>query len=180
MRKRVRKISDRSLKFSNRFVIVLLAGFFSLILYSFYMENLFEKNYRPVTTTDKELKFPVSQLQAGTAEFFNVSDADAAIRFLVLKDPMGHVYAAFDTCRECRKSVLGYRQSRKYLVCAHCGLELKIEDAFHDGARKCKPIPLTSTVRNAQVIVQVQDLLNGSEFFPTVDSVIQPNQSPGL
>lgn len=180
MRRRIRKTSDWRLRLSRRLVLVLLAGFLTFFAYSFFMENLFEKNYRPVTTTNKDLKFPISQLKTGRTEFFNVSDTAAAIRFLMLKDSTGHVHTAFDTCRECRESVLGYRQSRKYLVCAYCGLELKVEDVFHDGTRKCRPIPFNSTIRNAQVIIDVQDLLKGSEFFPSVDSVIQPNRSPGL
>jgi uncharacterized membrane protein len=86
------------------------------------------------------------------------------IEFFVLKSQDGVVRAAFNACDVCYESKKGYVQEGDYMVCNNCGRRFPADqiNVVHGG---CNPSPLTRTVEGQTLVIQVQDILQGQQYF---------------
>jgi hypothetical protein len=113
----------------------------------------------------KEIKHPLRLFEDGKARHFQFDTEDGlTIRYFVLKSSDGVVRAAFDACDVCWKSGKGYTQAGDYMVCRNCGkrfASIKINEVKGG----CNPAPLRRTVNGDNLVIQVSDILTGSQYF---------------
>jgi len=87
-----------------------------------------------------------------------------AIEFFVLKSKDGVVRAAFNACDVCFQSRKGYTQDGDYVVCGNCGQRFPA-DEINDVHGGCNPSPLTRVVEGDTLVIQVEDIARGLDYF---------------
>jgi DNA-binding NarL/FixJ family response regulator len=87
-----------------------------------------------------------------------------SIEFFVLESKDGVVRAAFNACDVCFDSKKGYTQDGDYMVCNNCGRRFAADqiNVVHGG---CNPSPLGRTVQGDSLIIQVEDIVAGQNYF---------------
>jgi hypothetical protein len=86
------------------------------------------------------------------------------IEFFVLKSRDGVVRAAFNACDVCFAAKEGYYQDGDHMVCANCGSRFPA-DQINVVRGGCNPSPLDRTVEGDTLVIQVQDILQGLDYF---------------
>jgi len=86
------------------------------------------------------------------------------IEFFVLKSKDGIVRAAFNACDVCFDSKKGYTQDGDYMVCNNCGRRFPADqiNVVHGG---CNPSPLTRVVEGDSLVIEVEEIVNGLDYF---------------
>jgi len=117
-----------------------------------------------IASTDK-VTFPVKDFQDGKARYYQLKTEDGkAVKFFILKSADGVIRAAFDACDVCWRAGLGYYQDGDSMVCRNCGqrfASVKVNE-LRGG---CNPAPLSRETAGGQVVIQVQDILDGKPYF---------------
>lgn len=110
-------------------------------------------------------KFAEQDFADGKAKYFVYEyEPDQKIRFFIVKSDDGVIRAAFDACDVCYKGKKGYIQNGSDMVCAKCGLKFRT-DKINEVKGGCNPGPLKRTLKDGYVIIDKQDLLNGTGYF---------------
>jgi len=113
----------------------------------------------------KELKHPVSLFEDGKARHFQVDTGDGiSVRYFVIKSSDGILRAAFDACDVCWRSGKGYSQEGDYMVCRNCGkrfASIKVNEVKGG----CNPAPLKRQVVGENLVIQINDVLEGRQYF---------------
>lgn len=117
-----------------------------------------------VASTDK-VTLPVENFQDGRARYYQLKTEDGkAIKFFVLKSSDGVIRAAFDACDVCWKAGQGYYQDGDFMLCRNCGqrfASVKVNEVKGG----CNPAPLKRQIEKGQVVVKVEDILEGRQYF---------------
>ena len=111
-----------------------------------------------------EVTFPASLFEDGKARHFEHVSGDLSIKYFILKSSDGIIRAAFDACDVCWPAGKGYYQEGDYMVCRNCGrrfASVKVNEVKGG----CNPAPLNRRVENGKVIIEVKDILDGSQYF---------------
>jgi uncharacterized membrane protein len=114
--------------------------------------------------TVSQVAFPASLFEDGKARHFEHVSGNLTIKYFILKSSDGIVRAAFDACDVCWKAGKGYYQEGDNMVCRNCGrrfASVKVNEV--QGG--CNPAPLNRKVENGKVIIEVQDILDGIQYF---------------
>lgn len=115
--------------------------------------------YELVKDVNGEVKFPVSSFD-DTVKYFEYK----GIRFFILKSNDGTIRAAFDACDVCYRSRRGYNQVEDFMQCNNCGQAFP-EDKINVVLGGCNPSPLEREIIGDNLVIKVEDILNGQRFF---------------
>ncbi|MGD8257762.1 MAG: DUF2318 domain-containing protein [Desulfobacterales bacterium] len=118
----------------------------------------------PLSSTRTAVTFPASLFEDGKARHFEHVDGKFTIRYFVLKSSDGVIRAAFDACDVCWPANKGYYQEGDYMVCRNCGRKFA-SVLVNEVKGGCNPAPLKRTVDNGKLVIQVQDIQEGRQFF---------------
>jgi uncharacterized membrane protein len=115
--------------------------------------------------TATEVSFPVQGFADGQARYFKYPTGNGiTVSFFVLKSSDGIIRAAYDACDVCWREGKGYYQEGDFMVCRNCGQRFaSVKVNVIKGG--CNPAPLDRTVVGDKLIIQVADILKGSQYF---------------
>jgi len=117
------------------------------------------------TVQVKEIVYPASKFDDGKARFYEFKTKDAAkIKYFIIKSSDGVIRAAFDSCDVCWREGKGYSQKDDFMVCNNCGKRFK-STKINEVSGGCNPTPLTRKTENGKVIITIENLLEGKQFF---------------
>ncbi|MGD9300796.1 MAG: DUF2318 domain-containing protein [Desulfobacterales bacterium] len=118
----------------------------------------------PSKAASTSVAFPLSLFEDGKARHFEHRDGDFTIRYFILKSSDGVLRAAFDACDVCWPAGKGYYQEGDYMVCRNCGRRFA-SIRVNEVKGGCNPAPLNRSVQNGKLVIQVQDILEGKQYF---------------
>ena len=118
----------------------------------------------PSTAASTSVSFPLSLFEDGKARHFEHTDGEFKIRYFILKSSDGVLRAAFDACDVCWPAGKGYYQEGDNMVCRNCGRRFA-SVRVNEVKGGCNPAPLNRSVQNGKLVIQVQDILEGKQYF---------------
>ena len=118
----------------------------------------------PAATNSTFVSFPVSMFDDGKARHFEHVDGNMTIRYFILKSSDGVIRAAFDACDVCWPAGKGYYQEGDNMVCRNCGRRFA-SVLVNEVQGGCNPAPLTRTLENDKLIIQIKDIQQGRQYF---------------
>ncbi len=120
--------------------------------------------YPLVVAEDGALQFSLSTFDDYAAHHYTYMHEGRPIEFFVLKSKDGVVRAAFNACDVCYLSKKGYTQDGDEVVCNNCGRRFPADqiNVVHGG---CNPSPLDRSVEGDSLIIKVEDVVRGQEYF---------------
>ena len=116
---------------------------------------------RPDTT---KVTFPAAVFEDGKARHYTYPAGDKRVRYFVLKSSDGVIRAAFDACDVCWPAGKGYYQDGDAMVCRNCGRRFA-SHLINEVKGGCNPAPLKRTVQDGQLVIRVEDILQGQAYF---------------
>jgi uncharacterized membrane protein len=140
-------------------LILIPVGIFFLITGSIYLFNHWTKP--KAVAYGKEIAQPTRLFKDGKARHFQLDTREGiSIKYFVIQSSDGVIRTAFDACDVCWPSGKGYYQAGDYMVCRNCGkhfASIKVNE-IKGG---CNPAPLNRKVVGENIVIQVQDILEG-------------------
>jgi len=122
-------------------------------------------NATPSASTATHVSYPVSQFSDGRARHFEYKTSDGiTVKYFILKSSDGVIRAAFDACDVCWPAGKGYYQDGDHMVCVNCGRRFA-SIRVNEVKGGCNPAPLRRSVKGDQLILQVNDILEGRRYF---------------
>ncbi len=111
-----------------------------------------------------KVRYPASLFDDGKARHYAYQANDITIKYFVLKSSDGIIRAAFDACDVCWPAGKGYYQDGDYMVCRNCGRRFasNLVNVVQGG---CNPAPLNRAIENNQLVLYVDDILKGRQYF---------------
>jgi uncharacterized membrane protein len=119
----------------------------------------------PVTSSAREVVFPVSDFADGQARYYQYTDGSGpTVRYYVVKASDGVLRTAYDACDACWPEGKGYKQAGEAMICQNCqrSFEILRIGEVHGG---CNPAPLTSRVQDGKLVIETKDILAGRRYF---------------
>jgi uncharacterized membrane protein len=113
---------------------------------------------------DGAYRLPTALFEDGIARTYSHQAEGKAIQFFVLKSRDGVIRAAFNACDVCYLDKQGYRQEGDEMVCNACGQRFPSE-LINEVRGGCNPSPLERTIEGDEVVIRVEDILAGSNYF---------------
>ncbi len=111
-----------------------------------------------------QVSYPVDLFADGQARFFEYKGSDVTIKYFILKSSDGIIRAAFDACDVCWPAGKGYYQDGDHMVCRNCGRRFA-SVLVNEVKGGCNPAPLTRAIENDSLVINVNDILNGKQYF---------------
>jgi uncharacterized membrane protein len=115
-------------------------------------------------TNTSQVSLPASLFEDGKARHFQHVAGEFNIKYFVLKSSDGIIRAAFDACDVCWPAGKGYFQEGDYMVCRNCGRKFA-SVLVNEVKGGCNPAPLNRRMENGKVIIEVNDILEGRQYF---------------
>ncbi len=159
-------------KRKNRLPVLLVSGLAVLVIAAaaFFMtrNNGGETVAAESPKTDASatsITYPVELFADGKARHFRHKVDDAiTIQYFILKSSDGVIRAAFDACDVCWPAGKGYQQSGDVMVCRNCGRKFA-SVKVNEVKGGCNPAPLNRKVEDGKVVLQINDILSGKQYF---------------
>jgi len=120
--------------------------------------------YEPQQANATSVSYPLDLFNDGQAHHFEHKVNGQAIRYFILKSSDGIVRAAFDACDVCWPEGKGYVQSGDEMVCRNCGRRFA-SVMINEVQGGCNPAPLHRTVEGDHLVIQINDILTGQQYF---------------
>jgi hypothetical protein len=120
--------------------------------------------YPLVVADNGAVRLALSTFDDYRAHHFTYMHEGRPIEFFVLKSKDGVVRAAFNACDVCYASRKGYSQDGDYMVCNNCGQRFPA-DQINVVRGGCNPSPLDRTVQGDTLVITVEDILSGLDYF---------------
>jgi Membrane iron-sulfur containing protein FtrD-like len=120
--------------------------------------------YPLVEAKDGAVSFPLSTFDDYKAHFYTYMQDGRPIEFFVLKSKDGVVRAAFNACDVCFPAKKGYHQEGDEMICNNCGRRFPA-DQINEVQGGCNPSPLQRETVGDALVIQVQDIVRGSDYF---------------
>jgi hypothetical protein len=110
------------------------------------------------------VRFPLSTFDDHKAHHYTYMHEGQPIEFFVLKSQDGIVRAAFNACDVCFDARKGYTQDGDHMVCNNCGRRFPADqiNVVHGG---CNPSPLTRVVEGDNLVIEVEEIVKGQDYF---------------
>jgi uncharacterized membrane protein len=144
---------------------VLLVGAAVLVFFGFISP---QKNTAEATAAigqaDRVITYPVTMFSDGKARHFEYKTGDISIRYFILKSSDGVIRAAFDACDVCWPANKGYFQAGDTMVCRNCGRRFA-SVLVNEVKGGCNPAPLNRSVQGDNLVIQIDDLHEGKQYF---------------
>jgi uncharacterized membrane protein len=155
----------------NRLSILLAAGAVILVAAGAYLamapsDGLFSsaQEQRAANAAGDHVVHPAEQFADGQARHFEFQHGKMTIRYFIIKSSDGVIRAAFDACDVCWPAGKGYYQDGDVMVCRNCGRRFA-SVLVNEVQGGCNPAPLHRSLQGDQVVIRVQDILEGQRFF---------------
>lgn len=116
------------------------------------------------TVTAESVAYPVAQFDDGMAHYFEHRAQGMTIRYFILKSSDNTIRAAFDACDVCWRAGKGYAQDGDDMVCRNCGRRFS-SVRINEVQGGCNPAPLHRTVDGDQLVIRIQDIVQGKQYF---------------
>jgi len=113
---------------------------------------------------DGAYRLPAALFDDGQARTYTHQANGKTIQFFVLKSSDGVIRAAFNACDVCYLDKQGYHQEGDEMVCNACGQRFPSE-LINEVRGGCNPSPLERTIEGNEVVIRVEDILSGSNYF---------------
>jgi uncharacterized membrane protein len=113
---------------------------------------------------DGAYRLPAAHFDDGQAHFYTHEAGGKPIQFFVLKSRDGVIRAAFNACDVCYLDKQGYRQEGDEMICKACGKRFPSE-LINEVRGGCNPSPLERTIKGGEVIIRVEDIVAGANYF---------------
>lgn len=160
-------LNGRQHKLSFYLGILTIFGLITAIGAVFFKFDQWPLPANPPSTaaSDKtQVTHPLSLFETGHAHHFEFKTGELTVRYFILKSSDGVIRAAFDACDVCWPSGKGYFQDGDSMVCRNCGRRFAslMVNEIQGG---CNPAPLNRTIKGNQVILKVDDLIQGKPYF---------------
>lgn len=110
------------------------------------------------------ITYPVAQFDDGKAQHFHYKADGIEVRYFILKSSDGILRAAFDACDVCWPAGKGYYQDGDDMVCRNCGRRFA-SVRINEVKGGCNPAPLDRSVKGDQLVLAVDDILDGKQYF---------------
>jgi uncharacterized membrane protein len=118
-----------------------------------------------LAATDADIvTYPAADFEDGKARFFKHSAGNLTIPYFILKSSDGVIRAAFDACDVCWPAGKGYYQEGDFMVCRNCGRRFA-SVSVNEIQGGCNPAPLVRQVKGNQVVIRIEDILAGKNYF---------------
>jgi uncharacterized membrane protein len=111
-----------------------------------------------------QISYPISMFNDGAAHHFEHKVDGLTIRYFILKSSDGAIRAAFDACDVCWPAGKGYFQDGDDMVCRNCGRRFA-SILVNEVKGGCNPAPLIRNVQGDQLVIRVEDILQGRSYF---------------
>lgn len=111
-----------------------------------------------------QITYPVSLFEDGKARHYEYKKEDVTIKYFILKSSDGIIRAAFDACDVCWSAGKGYYQSGDVMVCRNCGRRFP-SVRVNEVKGGCNPAPLYRNIENNKVVIKINDILDGKQYF---------------
>lgn len=111
-----------------------------------------------------QVSYPISMFDDGTAHHYDHKADGLTIRYFILKSSDGVIRAAFDACDVCWPAGKGYFQEGDDMICRNCGRRFA-SVLVNEVKGGCNPAPLTRNVQGDQLVINVEDILQGKSYF---------------
>ncbi len=118
-----------------------------------------------VTAVNGVVSIPLAKVADGKAHFFAFADAGKEIDFFVVKAADGSIKTAFDACDVCYEAKKGYRQEGDVMVCNKCNKKFATDKIGPSTAGGCNPSYLPHQEVAGNVLLKVEDIKAGAQFF---------------
>lgn len=118
----------------------------------------------PQPTKASTVTYPVDLFADGNARHYNYKEGNETVRYFILKSADGVVRAAFDACDVCWPAGKGYYQEGDNMVCRNCGRRFA-SNRINEVKGGCNPAPLNRSVKDNQLVIRVNDILEGKSYF---------------
>jgi uncharacterized membrane protein len=120
--------------------------------------------HKKVKAINGEVLISMKTVKDGKAHYYVYSGEQQEVKFFVVKSADGVIRAAFDACDVCFHSKKGYTQDGDFMICNNCGRK------FHSNRINvvqggCNPAPLTREKRGENLVITVNDILQGARYF---------------
>jgi len=134
-----------------------------------YISGKGSESSATTSQTSSEIKvsqgtYPVSLFDDGRARHFEYKSDDITIKYFILKSSDGVIRAAFDACDVCWRSGKGYFQEGDNMVCRNCGRRFA-SVRVNEVKGGCNPAPLTRRIEGDKLVIDINDILEGRQFF---------------
>lgn len=143
--------------------VLVLGGAFAF--YSLSEKNKVAGTAPTVRATNASaISFPASLFDDGQARHFRFQHNDITIRYFILKSSDGIIRAAFDACDVCWPAGKGYFQEGDFMVCRNCGRRFA-SVLVNEVKGGCNPAPLDRGIAGDKLVIHVNDILKGQQYF---------------
>jgi len=117
-----------------------------------------------INSTASKVTYPVSLFDDYKARHYVYKGQDVTIKYFILKSSDGIIRAAFDACDVCWKAGKGYYQDGDFMVCRNCGRKFAsvLVNVVQGG---CNPAPLKRSVEGDRLVIYINDILEGKQYF---------------
>jgi len=110
------------------------------------------------------VSFPLTDFGDGRARHYSHQFNGMTVKYFILQSSDGVVRAAFDACDVCWRAGKGYVQQGDNMICRNCGRRFA-SVMVNEVQGGCNPAPLNRRIEGNQLIIQIQDIQEGSRFF---------------
>ena len=117
-----------------------------------------------VKATQGQILLPLAEVSDGKAHFFTYQNGSTDVNFMVVKSVDGQIRAAIDSCVQCYRGRLGYRQEGDFMVCNKCNQKFHTSQ-INDVKGGCNPVPLTRGMAGDKLAIPEADLIQGAVYF---------------
>lgn len=111
-----------------------------------------------------QISYPQKTFQGGSAIHYEYTEGDTTIRYFIVKSSDGIIRAAFDACDVCWPAGKGYYQEGEDMVCRNCSRKFPA-NSINEVKGGCNPAPLARSVSGENVLIRVNDILEGKKYF---------------
>jgi FTR1 family protein len=116
---------------------------------------------QPVVFDNGAIRIPVASVSDGNLHRYALQDQGVDVHFIVIERPDHSIATAFDACEIC--GTQGYYQKGPEVICRNCGSDIVISTIGTKGG--CNPIPLTSHIDGATLVIDQSAIDPGARIF---------------
>ncbi len=120
--------------------------------------------YPVLKAAQGQILIPVAEVSDGMAHFFTYQGGGTDVNFFVVKSTDGQIRAAIDSCVQCYRSLMGYRQLGEFMVCNKCNKQFHTSQ-INEIRGGCNPVPLDRTLAGANLAIPEAELIQGAAYF---------------
>ncbi|MFH1242348.1 MAG: DUF2318 domain-containing protein [Pseudomonadota bacterium] len=156
----------------TRLPVFLAAGLGALLIAGAFLFTSWKKEGRSAIADPSvaqvsatSITYPVELFSDGKARHYRYKATDdITVQYFILKSSDGVIRAAFDACDVCWRAGKGYEQSGDFMVCRNCGRRFA-SVLVNEVKGGCNPAPLGRKIEDGKVVLQVEDILSGKQYF---------------